>query len=72
MSVTAAQWLTLSFVLATTAGVLGFDLWIIRGYGPDASISRVTSRLLEAWPTLFVALVFWLGVLVGHVWLPAR
>jgi hypothetical protein len=72
MSITAAQCLTLGFVLATTAAVLGYDLWVIRGHGPDASISRVVARVLAAWPTLFVALVFWLDVLVGHVWLPAR
>jgi hypothetical protein len=47
-------------------------VWIIWTCGPDASISRVFSRLFDSWPTVGLALVFWLGVLVGHVWLPAR
>jgi hypothetical protein len=72
MTTAAAQWVTVAFVAATTIGVLGYDLWIIREHGPDASISRVVARVLAEWPTLFVALVFWLGLLVGHLWLPAR
>ena len=66
-----AQLLTLFFLAALTASVVGYDLLIIRAAGPDASISRVLGRLLEL-PSAFVVFVFWLGVLVGHVWLPAR
>jgi hypothetical protein len=72
MTPAEAQWLTLGFVIAVTVAVLGFDVWIIREHGLDASISRVVGRLMEEWPTLFLALVFWLGLLVGHVCLPAR
>jgi hypothetical protein len=66
-----AQILTLFFLAAVTALVIGYDVVIIRAAGPDASISRVLGRLLEL-PSAFVVFVFWLGVLVGHVWLPAR
>jgi hypothetical protein len=66
-----AQWLTLAFLLAVSAAVIGYDVLIIRAAGPDASVSRVLGRLLEL-PSAFVVFVFWLGVLVGHVWLPAR
>lgn len=66
-----AQMLTVFFLVALTAAVIGYDLLIIRAAGPDASISRVLGRLLEL-PSAFVVFVFWLGVLVGHVWLPAR
>ncbi len=66
-----AQWLTLAFLLAVSATVVAYDLLIIRAAGVDASISRVLGRLLEL-PSAFVVFVFWLGVLVGHVWLPAR
>jgi hypothetical protein len=66
-----AQILTLFFLAAVTALVIGYDVLIIRTAGPDASISRVLGQLLEL-PSAFVVFVFWLGVLVGHVWLPAR
>jgi hypothetical protein len=68
----SAQWFTLSFLTIITALVIAYDVSVIRAYGPAASISHVVSRLVGRWPTLGAALVFWLGVLVGHVWLPAR
>ena len=71
MTTTQAQWLTLFFLLAVSTAVVGYDLLIIRAAGPAASVSRVLGRLLEL-PSAFVVFVFWLGVLVGHVWLPAR
>lgn len=67
-----AQWLTLAVVVGATVLVLAYDLLIIRACGPDASISRVLARLFALWPTVGIAVVFWLGVLVGHLWLPAR
>jgi hypothetical protein len=72
MTTPQAQLLTFAFVVATTIAVVAYDVWIIRTFGPDASISRVFSRLIGSWPTVGLALVFWLGVLVGHVWLPTR
>jgi len=68
----SAQWLTLGFVAATTLAVVAYDVAAIAWWGPDASISRCLSRLFERWPSLGLALLFWLGVFVGHVWLPAR
>lgn len=67
-----AQWITLGVVLALTAAAIGYDVTAIRAWGVDASISRVMRRLFGACPTLFVATVFWLGILVGHIWLPAE
>jgi hypothetical protein len=67
-----AQWCTLILCVAATAQILGFDAIWIRLYGLDASISRVVGRLLERYPSALLALVFWLGLVVGHVWLPAR
>jgi hypothetical protein len=71
MTSAQAQILTLFFLAAVTALVIGYDVFIIRTAGPDASISRVLGQLLKL-PSAFVAFVFWLGVLVGHVWLPSR
>lgn len=67
-----AQWLTLAFVIVATAMVIGYDVLAIRAWGVEASISRVVRRLFGASPTLFVAAVFWLGILVGHIWLPTE
>ena len=67
-----AQWLTLVFVLAVTVLVIGYDVVAIRTWGVEASISRVLRSLFGAYPTLAVALVFWLGILVGHIWLPTE
>jgi hypothetical protein len=71
MTIPQTQWLTLIFLLAVSAAVIGYDILIIQLAGPDASVSRVLSRLLEL-PSAFVVFVFWLGVLVGHVWMPTR
>jgi hypothetical protein len=67
-----AQWLTLLSIIAVTVLVIAFDLVMIRLAGPDASISRVLGRLFGRWPTVAIAAVFWLGLLVGHLWLPAE
>jgi hypothetical protein len=71
MTTPQAQWLTLTFLLAMSTLVIAYDVLIIRAVGADASVSRVLGRLLEL-PSAFVVFVFWLGVLVGHVWIPAR
>jgi hypothetical protein len=72
MTTLHAQWLTLAFLAAATVIVLAFDVWVSLRYGVDASISRVVAWAFERWPTVAAAVVFWLGVLVGHVWLRAR
>jgi len=72
MTTVQAQWLTLAFIAVVTIGAVAFDGWVTYQYGVNASISRVLSRLFGRWPTVAVAVVFWLGLLVGHVWLPAE
>lgn len=72
MTTAHAQWLTLAFVLAMTVLVVGYDVLAIRAWGVDASISRVLRHLFGRYPSLFVALVFWIGILVGHIWLPTE
>jgi len=67
-----AQWLTVAIAASVTLFVLSFDVWIISRFGLDASISRVLARFFRQWPTAAVAVIFWVGVLVGHVWLPAE
>jgi hypothetical protein len=72
MTTVQAQWLTLAFVIAATVLAISYDVWVIRNWGVEASISRVMRRLFGTSPTLFVAVVFWLGILVGHIWLPTE
>jgi hypothetical protein len=67
-----AQWLTLAFIIAVTAAVLAYDVWVIRTHGVEASISRVVAHLAVRWPVLLPVLAFALGVMVGHVILPAE
>lgn len=67
-----SQWLTLAIVVAVAVLVVGYDVLAIHAYGVEASISRVLRRLFGLHPTLFAALVFWLGVLVGHIGLPTE
>lgn len=62
------QWMTLGFLLLMTIVTVAFDFWVIHYYGVNTSISRV----LRHNPTLWIGLVFWLGVLVGHIWLPTE
>ena len=63
------QWVTFSAILAITAFVILFDIFVIQAGGVDASISRVLRRIFSAYPTVFAAILFWLGVWVGHTWL---
>jgi spore maturation protein SpmA len=63
------QWLTLGFILIVTVVVVGYDVWAYRTHGVNATISRVANRGFTACPSLFAAFVFWLGILVGHVFL---
>jgi hypothetical protein len=71
MSTPQAQALTAALLVVLSILVIAYDVLIIRAAGPEASISRVLGRLLEL-PSAFLVFVFWLGVLVGHVWIPAR
>jgi uncharacterized BrkB/YihY/UPF0761 family membrane protein len=70
MTSVEAQRLTLLFLIAVTVLVIGYDVLIVRAAGPDASISRVLCKLFGRWPAAAIAVVFWLGILTGHVWLP--
>lgn len=66
----ADQFRTLAFVVFCTISIIGFDVlaWWIGG--KKATISMVMGRIFQAHPTLFIAFVFWLGVLVGHLKFP--
>lgn len=69
MTTVQAQWCTFFFILAMSLIVVGYDLLAIRAWGFDASISRTLRRGFSYSPTLFAATVFWVGILVGHIFL---
>lgn len=67
MTTNEAQWVTFCVIVAFVI----FDLAMIWIFGPDASVSRVVAVLIAKYPLCFTWIVFGLGLLVGHVWLPA-
>lgn len=72
LTIVQVRWLTFAFILVVTIAVIGYDLIAIHLWGVEASISRVLRRCFVFCPTLFVAFVFWLGILVGHIGLPTE
>lgn len=72
LSPVQAQWLTLALLIIASVAAIVYDVVAIQAWGVDASISRVMRRLFAISPTLFAAFVFWLGILVGHIWLPTE
>lgn len=65
------QWMTVAFVAAVTIVVLGYDMLVYQAYGCDATISRVFGRFFRRNPVAFAAFCVWVGILVGHLLLPA-
>jgi hypothetical protein len=65
-----AQLATLIFILVITLVVVAWDIAMVQVFGAEASVSRVIGRLNQRYPTVFVAIIFGLGVFVGHTWLP--
>jgi hypothetical protein len=72
MTLDQARWLTVAFLTAWTAVAISYDVVVVTRYGPEASISRVLGWMLARLPVVGVAVVFWLGLLVGHLWLPSK
>lgn len=71
MTTYEARWLTFAFMLAITAIVIIYDVWVIGRFGPDASISRVVAFGFGRYPILAALTVYWLGILTGHIGFPA-
>lgn len=67
MTTAEAQWMTFAFILLFTAVIVGYDVWVITYWGPEASISRVASAAFRISPTGFAVFLIWIGVLIGHL-----
>ncbi len=65
------QWCTFAFIMVITFVVIAYDIAVIHHWGVNCSISRVFRKVFTSHPVAFAAWIFWLGVLVGHVWLNA-
>ncbi len=72
MTVQQGQILTLAFILATTAIVIGYDVLAARAWGREATISYVMRRTFDRWPILYPVFWLWLGILAGHIGLPTE
>lgn len=66
------QWVTLALMIAVAVFVIASDVILLRLFGPDATYSRVSGRIFDAHPVALVVAIFAVGVLVGHVLLPAH
>lgn len=66
------QWITLCLMLAFALSIIASDVWLMSSRGANATYSRVTATLLDQYPVALVVVVFAIGVLVGHVLLPAN
>lgn len=64
------QWVTVGFMTMTAMSIIGYDLMIWRVFGVEATVSRVWLRAHQAYPVISLVMVFALGVLVGHFFLP--
>ncbi len=70
MTSAQSQWLVIAFCLAMTSVVIAFDVCLYHAYGPDSTFSRAARRVFHQYPMVPIVIVFWLGLLVGHILLP--
>jgi hypothetical protein len=59
-------------VAAISILIVTYDLVAMHGLGPDATISRVMRRLFDRVPILYPLFWLWVGILIGHIGLPAE
>lgn len=62
-----AKLLTLAFILLIAALTIAYDIWVIRNFGPPASISRVCGDAMRAYPVITVWVIIGLGIYLGHI-----
>ncbi len=56
--------------MAASVILVGIDVYFY-GQGTDNTFSAVFSKAFEKYPVSFCVLIYWLGVLTGHL-LPSR
>lgn len=66
------QWITLVLMVAVALFLIASDVWLMSNRGVNATYSRVSAHFLDQYPVALVVVVFALGVLIGHVLLPAH
>lgn len=71
MTTIEQQWFTLTLAMLITAAILVLDALLWASFGPDGTFSRAFGWLFRRWPVTAALVIFWVGLLVGHL-LPAR
>jgi hypothetical protein len=66
-----SQWLTLGLLLILAIVVIWYDILAASAWGIDATISRTVGHAFRRLPILYPVFWFAIGVLVGHIGLPA-
>jgi hypothetical protein len=71
MTISEAQQLTAAFILFVIAMTIGYDVWVVRTFGGDATISRVVGICFHRYPIVFAWVLIGVGLFIGHVHLSA-
>jgi hypothetical protein len=71
MTVEQIQRFTLLLAALVTAAIVVLDALLWASFGADATFSRAFDSGFRRWPITTAVLLFWIGLLVGHL-LPAR
>ena len=66
------QWITLCLMITFALSIIASDVWLMSSRGANATYSRVTASLLDQYPIALAVVIFAIGVLVGHILLPAH
>jgi hypothetical protein len=71
MTINEAQQLTAAFILFIAAITIGYDIFAVRTFGPDATISRVVGMIFHQYPLVFAWVLVGVGLFFGHTYLSA-
>jgi hypothetical protein len=64
------QRLTLLVLIAATALVLAYNVAAYSGSGLEPTVCKTLRDGFGRYPSVLLALVFWLGVWIGHAFVP--
>lgn len=57
------------FLVAVVAIIIGFDVWMLNQYGPDATITGVIRSTATEYPLITCVVAFAMGAHFGHLFL---
>jgi hypothetical protein len=71
MTIQEARVLTACFIGFVVVITIGYDVWVFRAFGPNATISRVCGTLFQQYPLTFAWVLIGIGLYLGHAHIPA-